>query len=96
MKKFIALLVLISTPVIAEDWNSNPNNWNNNPSKFKNTPNNWDNNPSNWKNSPNNFANPRIIRDNSGNPSGYAVPKEDGGINFFDQDGSRKGYLPAR
>ena len=34
----------------------------------------------------------RIMRDNSGNPTGYAVPKSDGGANIYDLDGNREGY----
>lgn len=50
----------------------------------------------NWDNSPNRWGNERIIRDEHGRAQGYAVPKEDGGINFFDFDGQRRGYLPGR
>ena len=40
------------------------------------------------------WGNERIIRDNNGKLTGYAVPKRDGGVNFFDLKGNRRGYLP--
>ena len=91
----VIILVSVYGLVAAEDWNSNPNNWNNNPNNWDNNPNNWKNSPNNWDNSPNKWGNDRIIRDNSGNPTGYAVPKDDGGINIYDFNGNRRGYKPA-
>jgi hypothetical protein len=83
-----------STGAVAQDWNSNPNNWVNNPNNWENNPNNWKNNKNNWENSSNRQGNERIIRDSNGNPTGYAVPKQDGGVNFYDNKGNRRGYLP--
>jgi len=96
MKYLILIAVMFSVTAYANDWNSSPNNWNNSPSNWENSPSNWNNSPNNWDNSPNNFGNTRIIRDTNGNAQGYAVPKADGGVNFFNQNGERKGYAPAR
>jgi len=93
---FILIFCVLSDISQAQDWNSNPYNWQNSPYNFNNSSNNWQNNPNNWQNSPNKWGNDRIIRDNQGNPRGYAVPKADGGVNFFDQRGNRRGYLPSR
>jgi hypothetical protein len=54
---------------------------------------NWDNNSLNWDNNSNNWDSNRIIRNPDGNATGYAVPKADGGINYFNLDGVREGYL---
>jgi len=85
MKCIFALVVvsfLIFIPfATAQDWKSSPYNW-------KNSPYNWENSPMRWDNE-------RIIRDENGEPTGYAVPKRDGGVNFFDLEGKRRGYLPA-
>jgi hypothetical protein len=61
---------------------------------WENSPNNWDNSPNNWENSPNNWDSDRVIRDNSGNPTGYAVPNSNGVINIYNLDGNREGYVP--
>ncbi|GEM_PF-1667514 len=79
----------------AQDWNSSPYNWNNSQYNWKNSPYNWKNSPNNWQNSQYKWGNDRIIRDNNGNPAGYAVPKDDGGINIYDFRGNRRGYKPA-
>jgi hypothetical protein len=91
---FAALVSFMSANVVAQDWNSSPNNWDNSPNNWENSPNNWNNSPNNWNNSPNNFGNERIIRDVDGSVKGYAVPKANGGVNFYDNQGTRKGYLP--
>lgn len=97
-KALLAFLlgISLSTTAVAQDWNSSPNNWENSPNNWENSPNNWKNSPSNWENSPNRYGNERIIRDSDGNPAGYAVPKQDGGVNFYDNQGNRSGYLPSR
>jgi len=90
MKKIVLILALtltlsltiFNTICFADDWNSSPNNWNNS--------------PSNWDNSSNKYGNDRLMRDESGNVTGYAVPKSDGGVNFYNLNGERKGYLPPR
>ena len=96
MKRLFLVITLISTTALANDWKTSPDNWNNSSNNWENSSSNWNNSPSNWDNSPSNYGNSRIIRDASGNPQGYAVPKSDGGVNFYDQNGTRKGYLPAR
>ena len=88
------LAPLFSPAAMAQDWNSSPWNWANNPNNWENTSSNWRNNPNNWQNSPNRWGNERILRDDNGDPRGYAVPKRDGGVNFFDLSGQRRGYLP--
>ena len=61
---------------------------------WEDSPNNWDNSINNWENSPNNWNSDRIIRDNSGNAKGYAVPNSNGVINIYDLNGNRDGYVP--
>lgn len=96
MKKLIIIIavVLFSTVAGAQDWNSSPQNWENSPSNWQNSPNNWNNNPNNWDNSPQKWGNDRIVRDTRGNPTGYVVPKQDGGVNMYDLKGNRTGYTP--
>jgi len=78
------------------NWDNSPSNWANSSSNWENSPSNWANSSSNWENSPSNFGNTRITRDESGQPTGYAVPKADGGVNFYTPSGQRTGYLPGR
>lgn len=92
------LLVLgfsFSSIVSAQDWNSSPDNWQNSQNNWENSSSNWRNSPNNWQNSPNRWGNERIISDSDGSPAGYAVPKLDGGVNFYDSQGNRRGYLPT-
>ena len=63
-------------------------NWENSPMNWKNSPQNWDNSPQKWDND-------RIILDNQGSATGYAVPKSDGGVNIYGFEGQRQGYLPG-
>ena len=93
---FIVILFFIFMPsfATAQDWRSSPLNWKNNQVNWENSPLNWRNNPQNWQNSPMRWGNERIIRDNNGKLTGYAVPKRDGGVNFFDLKGNRRGYSP--
>ena len=96
MKKVIVFLVLfLAVPCFGQDYESSPFNYDNSPYNYENSPYNYRNSRDNWDNSPYKWGNDRIIRDNDGNPQGYAVPKRDGGVNFFDLDGNRKGYEPA-
>jgi hypothetical protein len=96
MTKLLIALLLISNVAIAQDWESSPNNWSNSPNNWENSSSNWNNSPNNWENSPNNWGNERIIRGENGNAQGYAVPRADGGVNFYDGNGNRTGYLPKR
>jgi hypothetical protein len=94
---FVAVfMTAISSAVFAQDWNSSPYNWQNSPYNWQNSPHNWQNSPHNWQNSRHNWGNERVIRDERGNAQGYAVPRSDGGVNFFGYDGTRQGYLPGR
>ena len=89
MKIIIIILVCASGVVFADgtDFNtSNPYTSSNNPYTSNNNPYSNDNNPYNQSST-------RIIRDNSGQPTGYAVPKADGGTNYFNYGSTgRTGY----
>ena len=74
------------------NWNNNPMNFENSEMNFENSPMNYNNSPMNYQNNPMNYNSDRIIRDNSGHAMGYEVPKPDGGVNYFDLSGQRKGY----
>lgn len=99
MKKIIGIVLvfIFATPLFAQtDWESSPNNWDNSESNWENSSSNWENSPNNWDNSTSKWGNERIIRDEDGNATGYAVPKKDGGVNYFDLSGNREGYQPAK
>ncbi len=100
MKKFatlFAVLLLFSGVAIAQtDWDSSPYNYKNSPYNYENSPYNYKNSPYNYDNSPYKYNNDRIIRDNKGRAKGYAVPKDDGGVNYYDFDGNRQGYKPRQ
>ena len=90
MKILLALIIaFVSGVVFADgvDFNtSNPYTSSNNPYTSNNNPYSNDNNPYNQSST-------RIIRDNSGQPTGYAVPKADGGTNYFNYGSTgRTGY----
>jgi hypothetical protein len=93
----VALVFIYSVGLaVAQDWGSSPNNWDNSVNNWENSPNNWKNSPGNWENSPNRWGNERLIYDNDGDSIGYAVPKEEGGVNIYNFDGNRRGYVPRR
>lgn len=94
--KLLIALLLITPMAAADSWENSPSNWENSSSNWDNSSSNWDNSPNNWDNSSSNFGNTRIIRDESGQSTGYAVPKADGGVNFYDPSGNRTSYLPRR
>jgi hypothetical protein len=71
-------------------------NWENSGKNHENTAQKWDNSPKNWDNDPRNRDSTRILYDNQGRPMGYLVPKGNGGANYFDLSGHRRGYLPPR
>lgn len=85
---------LPTVPVQADitSWNNSPMNYQNSEINYENSPMNYNNSPMNYENSPMNYNSERIIRDNSGEAMGYAVPKSDGGVNYFDMEGHRQGY----
>ena len=95
MIRVLKYLLILLTPLslhAGTAWEDSPYNWDNSENNWDNSSNNWENSPNNWENSPNNWNSDRIIRDNSGNPTRYAVPKSDGGANIYDLDGNREGY----
>lgn len=73
-------------------WNNSPLNYQNSELNYENSSLNYNNSPLNYQNSPLNYNSERVIRDNSGQATGYAVPKPDGGVNYFDLEGNREGY----
>jgi hypothetical protein len=79
-----------------QNWQNNPNNWQNSSQNWQNNSQNWKNNPQNWQNSANNYNNANGIYDSNGNRIGYSVPSANGGINYFNNDGSRRGYRPGQ
>jgi len=90
-------LLLSSGAAFAQTaWDSSPYNHKNSPFNYENSPFNYNNSPFNYENSPFNTNSDRIIRDNQGNTTGYAVPRKDGGVNYFDLSGNRKGYNPGQ
>ena len=95
MKKLILALALISSSVFAgvTSWEDSPYNWENSEHNWDNSSNNWENSPNNWENNPNNWNSDRVIRDNDGNATGYAVPNSNGVTNIYDLDGNREGYV---
>jgi hypothetical protein len=78
-----------------QNWQNSPNNWQNSSQNWENSSQNWKNNPQNWQNSANNYNNANGIYDSNGNRVGYGVPSANGGINYFNNDGSRRGYKPG-
>ena len=78
-----------------QNWRNNPDNWQNSSQNWQNSSQNWKNSPQNWQNSANNYNNANGIYDSSGNRIGYRVPSANGGVNYFNNDGSRRGYQPG-
>jgi hypothetical protein len=96
MKTFaiwISLAALLTgTQAAAGSWENSPNNWANSPNNWANSPNNWANSPNNWANNPANQYGGNRVYGNDGAAQGYAVPRGDGGTNYFDFNGNRRGY----
>jgi len=90
-----AFFLLAGLAIAQTDYNSSPYNYKNSPSNHENSSTNYRNSPYNYDNSPYKYNNDRIIRDNQGRAQGYAVPKDDGGTNYYDMNGKRQGYKPA-
>jgi hypothetical protein len=94
------LLILTITPGLflsearadITNWDKSPLNYENSELNYENSPLNYNNSPLNYQNSPMNYNSDRIIRDNSGDAIGYEVRKPDGGVNYFDMQGNRRGY----
>ena len=78
-----------------QNWRNSPDNWQNSPQNWQNSSQNWKNSPQNWQNSANNYNNANGIFDSNGNRIGYGVPTANGGVNYFNNDGSRRGYKPG-
>jgi hypothetical protein len=78
-----------------QNWRNSPDNWQNNPQNWQNKPQQWQNSPDNWQNSADNYNNANGIYDSNGNRLGYAVPRPDGGANYFNNNGDRTGYQPS-
>jgi hypothetical protein len=78
-----------------QNWRNNPDNWQNSSQNWQNSSQNWKNSPQNWQNSANNYNNANGIYDSNGNRIGYRVPSANGGVNYFNNDGSRRGYQPG-
>ena len=78
-----------------QNWHNSPNNWQNSSQNWQNSSQNWKNSAQNWQNSANNYNNANGIYDSSGNRVGYGVPSANGGLNYFNNDGSRRGYQPG-
>jgi hypothetical protein len=78
-----------------QNWRNNPDNWQNSPQNYQNSAQDWKNSPQNWQNSANNYNSSNGIYDSAGNRVGYSVPTANGGMNYFNNDGSRRGYQPG-
>jgi hypothetical protein len=76
-------------------WNASPYNYNNSPYNYNNSPYNFNNSPYNFRNSPYNMFSDRGIYGADGTREGYAVPRPDGGLNYFNNAGKRWGYSPG-
>ena len=89
------VMALITCPslVVAQSNSLWPYNRDN--SSENNSPSNWRNSPNNWNNSPYNMNSRNGLYDGDGNRTGYAVRRSDGGVNFFDNQGRRRGYTPG-
>jgi len=79
-----------------QNWQNSPDRWQNSSQNWQNSSQNWKNSPQNWPNSPNNYYSTNGIYDSNGNRIGYGVPTPNGGMNYFGNDGSRRGYQPGR
>ena len=93
MKKLLVALILTSTLSANELYEASPENWSNSEHNWDNSSNDWDNSPHNWDNSPDNIYSDTLIRDNSGDVTGYAVTNDEGTTNIYDLDGNRDGYI---
>ena len=85
MIKYISLM-FVATASADGLYDSSPMNFDNNIMNYENS-------PMNFENSPMNYNSNRIIRNDSGDAIGYGVPKANGGMNIYNLDGVREGYL---
>ena len=79
-----------------QNWRNNPDNWQNSSQNWQNSSQNWKNSPQNWQNSGGNFNSSNGVYDSSGRRIGYGVPSANGGINYFNNDDSRRAYQPGQ
>jgi len=79
----------------SQNWRNSPGNWQNSSQNWQNSSQNWQNNPQNWQNNANNYNQANGVYDSNGGRTGYSVPSANGGMNYFNNDGSRKGYQPG-
>ena len=91
---YLIVMFYAASNASAGSWDDSPYNWNNSEDNWDNSSNNWNNNPNNWENNPSNWSSDRIIRDNNGDTTGYAVPNSNGVTNIYNLDGNREGYIP--
>jgi hypothetical protein len=78
-----------------QNWRNSSDNWQNDSQNWQNSSQNWKNSPQNWQNSGNNYNSANTIYESNGNRIGYSVPSANGGANYFNNDGSRRGYQPG-
>ena len=64
----------------------------NSPYNFANSPYNYVNSPFNPVNSRLNLNSPNAVFDAQGNRTGYSTKTDSGVINYYDNNGNRKGY----
>lgn len=101
MTRAVALSLLLSSSVLAQEspvptyeWSSSPTNFENSRENFDNTSQGFDNSPLNWGNSRNNWGWSSSVYTDSGLRQGYGKTTPLGVENYFSDDGSRIGYQP--
>ena len=95
LKTFALIALIASTPFAAHaQWTveSSPYSVQNSPYSIENSPYSIQNSPYSIPNTP---GGANGIYGNNGQWQGYAVPRPDGGVNIFDPNGNRAGYLPG-
>jgi hypothetical protein len=93
MKTLVMIVSLVSALTAnAFDYDMQSYDWGSSSANFDNSPANFNNSPANFDNSPAKYGNDRLIYNTDGSLKGYVVPKPDGGKNYFDPSGNRKGY----
>ena len=85
---------------IPREWDVHSQTFSESPDNFANSESNFASNsshsPREWDARGSSLAgNNRIIKDNKGNVTGYAVLKEGGGIIIYNNDGDRIGFAPS-
>lgn len=93
---FFIIFTCFSFIAYSEDtipWDASPLNWKNSQYNYVNSPRNFVNSVSNFENKEENPNRINIVN-LLGSVTGYVIIKEDGGWNYFDNDGTRIGYSP--